>query len=147
MGEGHDLPDAGQGMCCMGAAALGPTRCTCWTRVYDQPQAPPCEGPMRVRDRMCDDCAFRPDSPERSGDARYQHSSEEELAELAFEHFACHQGMRRVLRVVHPSGVAVESIDGAYAPPNACAPTRADGTPAELCAGWWAARQRMERGR
>lgn len=36
-----DLPDAGEGVCCMGAAAMGPERCTCWEPVYDLDQADP----------------------------------------------------------------------------------------------------------
>ena len=34
-------PDAGEGMCCIGAAVYGPGHCTCWTPVYDLDQAEP----------------------------------------------------------------------------------------------------------
>ena len=138
-----NLPDVGNGdvPCCMGSAVYGPGRCTCWVTEYDQPQAPQVEGPMRVRDRMCADCAFRPGSPERSGDQRYAHSDEDGLEDALRGEFACHQGMHRRVRLVHPSGAVLELGEMCYAPPNPNRPARADGTPAELCAGWAAARR------
>ena len=114
------LPDAGQGMCCLGAAARGPSACTCWAPVYDQPQKWLLQhGPPAVRATACDDCAFRPGSPERSGDARFAHSDEGALEEIVYSNrpFACHQGMRRLLRLIHPSGVVVEQPPCAYEPP------------------------------
>ena len=93
------LPDAGEGICCMGAAVFGPGRCTCWEPVYDQAQAPAQEGPMQARARMCADCAFRPGSPEQLGDRRFAHSGEGELVDVVLgdSPFVCHQGMRRRL--------------------------------------------------
>lgn len=139
----HDYPDVGNGEspCCMGSATRGPGGCTCWEREYDQPQQPARSGPMRIRDRMCADCAFRPDSPERRGDERYDNSDEDGLERVVSGAFVCHVGLRRLVRMRHPSGHVVEAMPGAYEPPF---PVRkADGSPAELCAGWAAARARL----
>lgn len=138
----NDHPDVGNGEvpCCMGSAMYGPERCTCWVPEYDAPQAKPQEGPSPVRKRMCADCAFRPDSPERNGDERYAHSDEDGLVDVVAGTFACHQGMRRLVRFRHPNGHVQELDVDAYAPPIVAAPTMADGRPAELCAGWWQAR-------
>lgn len=141
-----DYPDAGGGMCCMGAAARGPEHCTCWEAVYDQEQARLVQaGPMRQRKRMCSDCAFRPNSPERNGDERYAHSGEGGLDEVMSGTFLCHAGMRRLLREVHPSGAEIEAMPGAYAP--GYPPRKADGSPPELCAGWAAEMKRREAAR
>jgi hypothetical protein len=139
-----DLPDAGEGMCCMGAAALGPHACTCWEPEYDQLQAEKVEqGPMAVRPKACHDCAFRPGSPEQLGDPRYRHSEEGGLEDVASDRtpFVCHQGMRRLLRQVHPAGVTVESPPSAYEP-RIRDPLvwKADGSLVEICAGWAARR-------
>lgn len=139
----HDLPDAGGGVCCEGAAAFGAGRCTCWEPVYDCEQQPVCAGPMHVRSEMCRDCAFRPDSPERRGDARYSHAEEGDLDELLLAEFACHQGMRRKLKMRHPSGFEVAIEIDAYAPPDWFRPQKADGSPADLCAGWWLMKQKL----
>lgn len=140
------LPDAGGGMCCDGAANMGPGRCTCWDPVYDQEQAEPQQGPMAVRPTMCADCAFRPGSPERTGDPRFQHSDEGDIEELVGTGavFACHQGMRRRLARVHPTGARVESGPGDYEPPQRGEHAwKADGTPADVCAGLTAARRQL----
>lgn len=130
----RNLPDAGRGCCCIGAATRGPGFCTCWEPVHDLPQSPPVRGQLGARDSMCEDCAFRPDSPERRGDDRYANASDEDLADLP--DFACHQGMRRVLRWRHPAGVEVEALPGVYDPPHVFGiPCKADGTPADRCAG------------
>jgi len=91
-----DYPDVGNGEqpCCMGSAVYGPERCTCWRPVFDHPQSLPMQkGPMRIRPRMCADCAFRPDSPERTGDERFAHSGDGEVDSLVNETFVCHQGL------------------------------------------------------
>lgn len=141
-----DLPDAGEGMCCMGAAAMGPDRCTCWVPEFDVKQWPAIPvSKATPRATMCDDCAFRADSPERSGDARFQHSDEGEIEEMVDgrDTFFCHKGMRRQLALVHPSGVRVESGPGAYRPLIVGdVAYRADGTPADICAGLCAARRK-----
>lgn len=139
-----DLPDAGQGMCCMGSAAMGASKCTCWVPVYDTEQADPCQGPPAVRSKMCGDCAFRDGSPERTGDERYANSEEGDIEDLVAsgDPFYCHQGMRRVVRLVHPTGVTVEMMPGSYKPPKHC---KADGSPGDICAGWRAAREKFLR--
>lgn len=139
------LPDAGEGMCCIGAAMGGPERCTCWKAVHDHGQAEPQEGPPSIRAAMCGDCAFRKDSPERTGDRRYQHSEEGEVDDLALGRgvFMCHQGMRRKLALVHPSGARVQLDTDDYDPPVIDGRAyKADGSPADLCAGFWSARRR-----
>lgn len=143
-----DYPDVGNGEapCCMGSAVYGPGACTCWTPEYEPAeQAPAQPGPMRVREKMCADCAFRSDSPERQGDERYAHSGEDGIEEVMGGTFVCHVGMRRLVRERHPSGAVLETMPGAYFPPSP--PCKADGSPAEYCAGWAAEmRRRAARG-
>ena len=137
-----DYPDVGNAElpCCIGSAEYGPGRCTCWRPEYDQPQAPPASGPRPVRARMCSDCAFRPDSPERNHDPRYAHSDEDSFEAMLDGVFVCHQGLRRIVRQHHPKGAAVDAPPCAYAPAEP--PCKADGSPAEYCAGWAAEQQR-----
>ncbi len=95
---------------------------------------------------MCHDCAFRPGSPERQGDERY-HGSDGKLDELAWsgEPFYCHQGLRRVVAWRHPADVEVPAGPDDYDPPvGLTMPYQADGTPAEVCAGWAARRRALE---
>lgn len=138
-GHDHDFPDAGQGTCCMGAAAMGPGRCTCWEPVYDREQQPIQPGPMPQRARLCVDCAFRNGSPERSGNGQHAHSGEGEIEAIiaGSRRFVCHQGMRRITHWRHPSGVVVACpTDGAYRPPEVGGIAyQASGEPAHLCAG------------
>ena len=146
------LPDAGQGACCYGAAIYGPERCTCWVPVFDLDQAEPLvDAPHAVRPLMCDDCAYRPGSPERTGDEHASGDAEmlERIAAGATP-FWCHQGIRRPVAYRHePSGVEVpaDDIGGAelaYRPPVVGGrPHRADGRPADLCAGWDARRRAL----
>lgn len=149
--EGDVFPDAGNGACCMGAAMRGPNSCTCWQPVYDLDQADPDPNAVQLlaggiepntRTQMCVDCAYRPGSPEKSGDPTYQGDGDE-LERIAREdRFWCHQGTRRPVRWVHPSGVEVPGHPGSYRPPIIGAvPYKADGSPSDLCAGW-AARHR-----
>lgn len=141
-----DLPDTG-GSCCWGVVVYGPQRCTCWEPVYDLEQASPDPEAARwlaagiepsTRRRMCGDCAYRPGSPERSGDETYAGDPEflEHIAG-AGERFWCHQGMRRPVLWRHPSGIEIPGHPGAYRPPKVGGvPYKADGTPGDLCAGW-----------
>jgi hypothetical protein len=141
----RDLPDAGNGICCMGNAARGPGGCTCWEPVYDLEQEPVQHGPLAVRKRMCGDCAFRKGSPEQLGDERHAHSGEGELDGMVLTDgalFICHQGMRRVVALVHkPTGVRVEQPACAYAPPMGKGGAwKANGALGDICAGFMAAR-------
>jgi len=75
-----DLPDVGEGACCLGAAGMGPERCTCWQPVYDLDQTDPDPTAVKLlaagvqpvtRSAPCHDCAYRPGSPERRGEDGY----------------------------------------------------------------------------
>lgn len=139
-----ELPDAGEGACCMGAAVYGPQRCTCWVECFDKRQRKPRAGSPDLRTTQCDDCAYRADSPERRGDATYA-GDPEMLDQIVAngERFYCHQGIRRPLKLRHPSGVEIDGHPGAYAPPIVDGvPYRANGSPAAICAGWAARRLR-----
>jgi hypothetical protein len=150
-----ELPDAGHGMCCYGAVMGGPHRCTCWERVFDLDQVDP--DPLAVqllavgvqpvtRRSPCHDCAYRPDSPERQGDPGVVGDAELlEAIVQSGQRFWCHQGIRQPTRLRHPSGVEIPAPPHAYDPPKvAGVPYRADGTPAEVCAGWAARRHALE---
>lgn len=135
------LPDAGGGACCIGAAVYGPDRCTCWEPVHDLAQAvPDTAAATGVRPRMCPDCAYRPGSPERAGDPDAQ-----EPPPPGGAPFHCHEGMRAITARIHrPTGVRVPAatIGGTpmeFDPPVVDGrPHLADGSPAPICAGWWA---------
>lgn len=133
-----DLPDAGEGMCCMGAAVWGPHRCTCWEPEYDMDQQELVPGHQGLRTEMCEDCAYRPHSPERQGDPKHA-GDEEQLMDLVYsgQPFTCHQGIRRPLIWCHPSGATYPGHAANYDPPMSDGvPYKADGTPADICAGW-----------
>lgn len=138
-------PEAGNGLCCDGAAYYGPERCTCWVPVYDLDQQPPrTSEPSGAQPKMCVDCAYRPSSPERSGDPQAAADTDElhRIVE-AGEPFWCHQGMRRPTLYRHPSGAEYVTPGAAlaYTPPVVDAvPYQADGTPGLLCGGWIALR-------
>ena len=128
--------------CCLGASVYGPHRCTCWEPEFDLQQCPVIEGEPGQRETMCVDCAYRPNSPERSGDERYSHADEQELLNLT-EPFWCHQGMRKPVRWRHPAGITVDADTDAYRPPIVNnVPYKSDGTPGDRCAGWLAHRKR-----
>lgn len=143
LGQHPNLPDTG-GICCYGAAVYGPHRCTCWTPVYDVEQTDPMPDIPRVRpDGMCGGCAYRPGSPERQGDPEHAGDADtlEQLAATSVP-FWCHDGIRRPVKLVHPSGVEIPGHAADYDPPTVGAvPFRANGRMAYLCAGW-AARNR-----
>jgi hypothetical protein len=95
---------------------------------------------------MCSDCAFRPGSPERSGDQRFDLSGPGEIEDLVYSgaSFACHVGMRQTVRLEHPTGAVVESGPGGYSPAKTATRSwKADGSPAELCAGLAQARAKL----
>jgi hypothetical protein len=136
------MPDPACGACCDGSAVKGPQYCTCWTPSFDLAQADPETGAPGARDAMCSDCAFKPGSPERRGDERYNGDAEflDRIVETG-ERFFCHVGIRRAVKLVHPSGAEVEVPPGDYRPPIIDGvPYKADGSPGELCAGWAARR-------
>lgn len=149
-----EFPPVGDGGCCDGEIIYGPRGCTCWEPVYDREQQPVDEQTQQLlaagiepntRDRMCGDCAYRPGSPEKNGDPTYA-GDPEFLERIASddERFWCHQGMRRPIRWVHPSGVEIPGHAGAYRPPIVDnVPYKADGAPGELCAGWTARRNAL----
>lgn len=126
--------------CCMTAAATDMEDCLCWKPVRDKRRQQPKEGPNEVRARMCEDCAYRPDSPERAaigGDVPYFDSRAP---------FFCHQGVPLVLSYRHPSGAVRDAEPGDYDPFRAKDRIfRANGQPGQLCAGW-AAANRLPRG-
>lgn len=123
--------------CCYGAAVNGPGSCTCWTPVYSGGQSAPAAGStIATRATRCEDCAFRPDSPERArGD---------ELQGLT--NFACHQGVRRVVEWRHPDGRVRPGDPADYQPPivNGVG-YKADGSPMDICAGWAQAQRLRDR--
>lgn len=135
------------GMCCLGSALDGATRCTCWEPEYDVEQAEPKTDGLLFgcRSSMCHDCAYRPGSPERTGDP--DAAADQELLDdlvVRGQPFWCHQGMRVPLRYRHPSGVVVEASRLEYGPPIVQGrPFKADGSPADLCFGWAARRAKV----
>jgi hypothetical protein len=139
------MPDPVYGACCDGSAAMGPQYCTCWAPAFDLEQQAARPGERGQRDAPCGDCAYRPGSPERSGNERYNGDQAflDRIVETG-EPFHCHVGIRRVVKLVHPSGAEVELPPGGdYRPPIvAGVPYKADGSPGELCAGWAARRLR-----
>lgn len=153
-GAGPDFPEVGDSTCCMGAAVYGPDRCTCWVPVFDLEQADVDKDAVRAlaagvvpvtRKRMCDGCAYRPGSPEKTGAEGYAGDADflEGIAARG-ERFFCHEGIRRPVAWRHPSGVEILGHPGGYEPPIVNnVPYHADGSPAELCAGWDARRRAL----
>jgi hypothetical protein len=147
------LPDAGQGLCCEGAAYLGPDRCTCWVEVHAVDQADPrTDQHAGIGESPCSTCAYRPDSPERTG-ADHVAGDAAMLDDIVKtgQPFWCHTGMRHVVALEHPAGIRVELPDehqaAAFRPLIVNdVPYKADGTPADICAGWAARRLRHMQG-
>jgi hypothetical protein len=119
--------------CCMGAFEDGPRGCTCWEPIYDLEQRASVLSDTETQPKMCQDCAFRANSPERrDGDP---------LPGPGAQPFWCHQGMRRVIKWRHPLGMELPAGVGDYRPPvTNRVPYRADGRPGLICAGWAAQR-------
>jgi hypothetical protein len=133
-----EMPAVGDGECCEGALFDAPQACTCWKPVYDLEQRAPVPGEAGLPAGMCADCAFRPKSPERQGAPGYNGDAAA-LDELVTSGspFWCHQGIRKPVKWVHPSGAEVAGHPADYQPPIvAGVPFKADGTRADLCAGW-----------
>jgi hypothetical protein len=132
--------------CCWGVVNSGDHReCSCWEPIYDLEQEPVVEAPAGCRTLQCVDCAYRVDSPERQGDESVV-GDDYELERIVRlgEPFWCHQGMRRPIAFVHyPTGIVVPGEAANYRPPmRERRPYKADGTPADICAGWAARRLR-----
>lgn len=139
--DDRDEYDDDETPCCMGGVMHGPAGCTCWTPIYDQEQAEPKLSVQPVTLTVCcHDCAYRNGSPEREG------GYTDELVDIAAcSHFACHQGMRRAVKYVHPNGREIEAEPGDYQPPMLGEVAfNADGTAAPYCAGWAAYRRGIE---
>lgn len=144
--------------CCPGRIQDGPAGCTCWVPEFDKPQTQPDEMTVarlalgeiepEVRDHMCDDCAYRPNSPEKSGDADHAMDAEQ-LEQLAAtgQRFWCHDGMPQPIAWRHPAGMRIPAHPdrtGDYQPLQILGtPYRADGRPGLICAGWSARRRAL----
>jgi hypothetical protein len=128
--------------CCFESAEDGPTACSCWEPVYDLEQQATIAVSVehiQTRPEMCADCAFRPDSPERQGDDRYNHAGDDEIRSL--DHFWCHQGMRKPVAYRHPYGITLTADHDAYDPPirtidGVGVPFKASGAPGDRCGGF-----------
>lgn len=138
--------------CCFGALEDGATGCTCWDPVYDLEQQQPLDNPSPgQRTEMCADCAYRPDSPERTGDDRHACSDDGELDDIARgdNPFWCHQGLRKPVAFKHETlGIVVPADADAYEPlfrmvNGKRVPIKADGTAGDRCAGWLARRHQL----
>jgi hypothetical protein len=130
------------GWCCEGSVYRGASGCMCWEPEYDREQADvlALDTVTTGRTTMCGDCAYRPGSPERSGDPQAG-ATQEDLDTLvaAGDPFWCHDGMRLPVLWRHPSGATVPGSPLDYRPPIVDGrPYKADGTPGDLCAGWLA---------
>lgn len=148
--EAEFLNDPEMMACCYGAAVYGPSRCTCWEPVYSEERHAPTGGVMAGREEQCVDCAFRHDS------AEFQDAEGREFLESIVatgEPFICHQGMAYTVEWRHPSGrvlpMTVDEVGSIHTwEPlyREGVPAKADGSPADLCAGWLARRLREAQG-
>jgi len=141
--------------CCYGSIDGGWAECDCWVPVFNAPaQQRPNQEHKRLlaagvkpttRQGMCMDCAYRPGSPEKSGDESYAGGPDflEGIARRG-ERFWCHQGLLIVTAWRHPSGLEVPGHPGAYCPPVVDGvPYQVDGSAGLLCAGWAARRRAL----
>jgi hypothetical protein len=127
--------------CCYGSAHDGPDGCTCWVPVHDSVQAP-IDDTMEPeqRTKCCGKCAYRNGSPEREA------GRHDELIDHVYsgDRFYCHDGMRQVIEYRHPDGrtAPADAPGGEFVPhvENGVA-YKADGSPADICAGWGAHRK------
>jgi hypothetical protein len=138
-GGGPALPPANpdEPWCCESAVFSDGRDCACWVAVYSPtPTRDVQAGPPRIRTSRCRDCAYRPDSPERKAG--------EELKASLREPFTCHQGMPVLLGYTHPDpdvGLCLWA-PGLFDRDNfgpimvGDRSWKADGTTADLCAGW-----------
>jgi hypothetical protein len=136
--------DPEMAICCMGAAVYGPDRCTCWEPVYSDQRLEPQPGDMIPRESPCVDGAYRHDSAEFQDEDGREHL--EELTEGSGV-FVCHQGMPYVKEWRHPSGRVIPMTVDEVGSIHTWEPIRkngvhykANGEPANLCAGWFTRR-------
>lgn len=129
--------------CCEPNDLFGPEYCLCWEPKYDLEQQPVTPvgswKDCQPRDGMCGDCAYRPDSPERTDGDGYMEESLLDMARSRNRVFFCHENNRKPVLWKHPDGREVPGDPADYQPPFADGvPYQADGTPSLICAGWWA---------
>jgi len=130
-GGGIPAPPESFGSCCWGA--VNDTGCTCWRpHLTPRRRASVSEGPQAVRSELCHDCAYRPNSPER------QERDGDQLDADPARPFHCHQGMPRPTHWTHPDTDQRHPGDPLDYQPvqRADRSWKADGRPADLCAGW-----------
>jgi len=114
--------------CCPTSAYSQGERCECWVVETAEPQQPLCEGPVSVRRKACEDCAYRMDSVERVRGEEPNPSGG-----LIF----CHWDAPMVVRAVHPpSGHVIEYQPGEVYDPvqHGDRYWRVDGQPQSYCA-------------
>jgi hypothetical protein len=128
--------------CCWGAINEGPIGCTCWVPVLAVEQPPIVVAEPTQRHTMCDSCAYRLSDPTRASAEWLDDNPHRDDGR-----FYCHQGLPQPIAWVHPDGRRVETPDSADWQETTIdgVPYRADGTPADLCAGWLAERKRARR--
>jgi hypothetical protein len=128
--------------CCIGSAVYGADRCTCWEPVFEEEQAPArTDLEPQTREKWCIACAYRKGSPEE-----VEYDLKEDLRELDGT-FWCHTGMRRPVAYRHPAGIERPASPLDYQPLEVDGvPYKADGTPADRCAGWNAFARRRATG-
>lgn len=122
------MPDEVVVPCCSSAVYSGGDRCDCWVVELAAPQQMLCEGPVNVRRKACDDCAYRRDSVEHA-----RGEDPNPGGALIF----CHWDAPMVTRVIHPpSGVVIDFEPGEVYDPvqHGNRYWKVDGRPQDYCA-------------
>lgn len=126
--------------CCYGSASNGPTHCECWVAEYSDDRQKPKGGDMQLRVTQCQDCAYRHDSAEWNDPVERAKLIAHALGDGVF---SCHQGTPYVVRWRHPEGMVIEAERDAAGNINTyepliigSTPFKANGEPADLCAGY-----------
>lgn len=129
--------------CCETSAHTDGEECTCWTsRLTVEPTDRLQEGPPVIRRTMCGDCAYRPGSRER------EEADGDPPGYSRARPFYCHTGMARAVGYSHPDvpGEVPDVTNSDYrCYLFADRAWKANGAPAELCAGWaaWTGARRL----
>lgn len=134
------VEDSEHDICCMGAVMRGAAYCTCWDPIFNLEQAAADTSTTpTIRQKCCQDCAYRQGSPERERDD----GELDEIVAHPDRTFWCHQGMRKVVAWHHPDGRELPAgPEDDYKPLIVGeVPYLADGTAGERCAGWAALTQ------